>query len=116
DLTSKGFTKHIKLNSDITAEQLKAYGFTDYSEPTLYYCRSLGNDITFNFSVGKETLEITRIDVLDENFLQPYDYQQMLMSGSDNEFAQSVYHKVNSILSKMQDDGIITGFEEGMYI
>ena len=82
----------------------------------MYYCRNLGHAITFNLSVNKSALEITRIDVLDEDFGQLFDYQSILLRGSSGEFALKIYNKVNSILAKLQSDGIITGFEEGMYI
>ncbi|WP_142384715.1 hypothetical protein [Bacillus sp. M6-12] len=116
DLTPKGFNKHIKISGNQTAESLLKYGFTNHHEPTLYYCRSVGNDISFNLSVDKETLEITNIDILDEDFLQPYDYQAILMKNKEHSIAKGVYYKVNEVLKKLQDDGIIVGFEIGMYI
>lgn len=116
DIHEKGFNKNIKINQKQTVKSLMNYGFTNYSEPTLYYVENLGHDITFNLSVDKETLEITDLCVLDEIWLQHYDYQQYLMSDPNFRFAKKIYYKVNDTLNKLQDDGIITGFEEGMYV
>lgn len=116
ELTKKGFTNRIKIAEGQTAEKLLRYGFTNYHKPRLYFCRNLGHEITFNLAIDKSTLEITRIDVLDEDFGQPFDYQASLLRGNNGELAKEIYHKVNSILTKLQSDGIIVGFEEGMYV
>lgn len=116
DLTKKGFNKNIKINENQTAETLMKYGFTNHNEPTLYFCRVVGKDITFNLSVNKKTLEIENIDVLDERFLQPYDYQAILMKNKSQKHAKNIYYQVNDLLMKLLNDGIITGFEIGMYV
>ena len=90
ELTSKGFTNKIKINEGVTVNHLIQYGFTNNHKPSLYYSSMVGEDISFNLSVDKETLEITSIDVLDEDFGQPYDYQMFLMNGSDNTYASGL--------------------------
>lgn len=116
DLTKRGFNKNIKIETNQTVKSLLEYGFTNHNEPILYFCRNLGNDISFNLSIDKESLEIKNIDVLDEDFLQPYDYQAILLKDKNHKFAKNIYYKVNDILSKLQKDGIINGFNVGMYI
>jgi hypothetical protein len=116
DLTEKGFNKSIKIRENQTEFTLKEYGFTNHNEPTLYYHKNLGDDISFNLSVNKQTLHIEGIDVLDENFLQPYDYQEILTRDSKHKLASEIYHKVNKILTRLQDDLIIEGFQVGMYV
>jgi hypothetical protein len=116
DLTPKGFNKHIKIAENQTAESLMKYGFTNHHKPDLYFCRGVGKDISFNLSVDKKTLQIKNIDILDEDFLQPYDYQAMLLKNKNHPIAKSVYYKVNELLGKLQEDGIIIGFKIGMYI
>lgn len=78
--------------------------------------KMLIDDISFNLRVSKKTLKITDIDVLDENFMQPYDYQAMIMDNRNYTTARKVFDKVNEILSKFQDDGIIAGYQRGMYV
>lgn len=116
ELTSKGFTNRIQISNHQTKESLLTYGFTNHDKPTLYYMTMIDGNISFNLSVRIDTLEITKLDVLNEEWLQPYDYQSEILSGSYSGKAQNTYHKVNNILSKLQKDGIITGFEKGMYV
>lgn len=116
ELTPKGFTNRITIATSQSKESLLAYGFTNHSEPTLYYCKMIHKNISFNLSVSVDTLEITNIDVLDEDWLQPYDYQAQILSGNFTKAAEHTYNKVNNILETLQQDGIITGFEKGMYI
>lgn len=105
----------IKINPKQTVESLKAYGFTNYDKPTLYMCKGLELTITFNMSISIKTFKV-EIDVLDNDFCQPYDYQYFLSKNPNHEFARKIEKKVNAILAKLQADGIIEGYLEGMYI
>lgn len=116
ELTSKGFTNKIKINEGVTVDQLIQYGFTNNHKLSLYYSSMVGEGVSFNLSIDKETLEITSIDVLDEDFGQPYDYQMILMDGIDNSYAKGAFDRVNEIFDQMQASGIVTGFQCGMYI
>lgn len=116
ELTTKGFTNQIKIAEDQTKDSLLNYGFSNYHKPTLYYCKMVGSDVSLNISLDINTLEIKQIDVLDEDFGQPYDYQAIILKGKANESVIKIYHNVNNELAKLQHDGIITGFEKGMYI
>ena len=116
ELTRKGFTKRIKLTEGMTAERLLQYGFSNHHAPTLYFGRMVGPEISFNLVVDKKSLFIKNIDVLDEDFLQPYDYQAMLMRDQTHPLARQVFDEVDKVLSKLQDDGILNGYVRGMYI
>lgn len=116
ELTEKGFTNRIQLAKNQTKESLLDYGFTNHNKPTLYFVEMVDNNTSFNLTLDAKTLAITDIDVLNEDFLQPYDYQAEILSGRISGKAQNVYNKVNALLTKLQKDGIITGFEKGMYI
>lgn len=120
DLTKAGFNKSLKIAQGCSVEKLIGYGFTNYRESTLFYSEDLGGGISFNFAIDKATGEIIRVDVLDEDFCQPYDYQSIILEGrgtsSVKRLAKEIYFKVNGILSKMQNTGIIEGFEAGMYV
>lgn len=116
ELTQKGFTNRIRIAKGQTKESLASYGFTNQDPKTLYFCCMVHADISFNLTVDAETLQITAIDVLDEDFLQPYDYQSMILGGSQNKQAVEVFHNVNKVLQQLQNDGIIVGFVAGMYV
>ncbi|MCL1700767.1 hypothetical protein [Lysinibacillus sp. Bpr_S20] len=116
ELTSKGFTNRIKIKSNQTVESLMEYGFSNHHEPTLYFFSMLIDDISFGISVDKKSLVIKNIDVLDENFLQPYDYQRILMNDMNHKYARMVFDKVDVVLNKLQNDGLIEGYLRGMYI
>ncbi|MGM1044724.1 MAG: hypothetical protein ACQEXX_01120 [Bacillota bacterium] len=106
----------IKIAVGVTAKQLMDYGFTNNDKPNLYYVRQVGDMTTLNITVNKETLQGLKIDVLDESFLQPYDYQYLLVENPNNLFARNVSNKVEQVLKEMQDDGIIDGYTSGMYV
>ena len=116
ELTSKGFTNSIKISENQTKTTLLEYGFTNHNNPTLYYMEMVDYNTSFNLSVSASTLEIKNIDVLNEEWLQPYDYQAEILKGEYSGKTRNVYNKVNNILSKLQKDGIIIGYEKGMYI
>ena len=116
ELTEKGFTKRIRIAENQTKGTLLTYGFSNHNKPTLYYMGMIDRNTSFNLSVCENTLTITSIDVLNEEWLQPYDYQAEILKGNPSGKARNTYNKVNNILSKLQKDGIITGFEKGMYI
>lgn len=89
-----------------TKEELLKYGFSNCNKPTLYFCRDLGNEISFNLSITIKTMK-PKIDVLDENFLQPYDYFYFLSQNKNHNYAKDVYFKVQKIIKKLVDDNII---------
>lgn len=56
------------------------------------------------------------VDIIDEDFLQPFDYQKIICSGSSNRFAHEVHSKVQGEMMKLLSQGIITGYVAGDYI
>jgi hypothetical protein len=90
-------------------------GFTDHREGTWYLCVRVESDITLNISIPKDGSRL-RIDVLDEDFGQPYDYQRILKSNPKLEFANSVKARVENQLELLTKSGVITGFTKGMYV
>ena len=57
-----------------------------------------------------------RIDVLDENFLQPYDYQAMLERNTTNPIPHKVKEDVEYWMQHLTDKGVISGHNYGEYI
>lgn len=88
ELNSHGVNAKIKAHIFDDAK-MREFGFTDYAKDRWYFCRGinfkdvkkkkgLGNiDISFSVSIPKDGNDI-RIDILDEDFCQPYDYQYIL--------------------------------------
>lgn len=82
--------------------------------PHWYYCNRVYKDITFNFTIYSE--DDWRIDILDEWFCQPYDYQAMYESGKYSTVVLTVMENVNEIMDSFVHKGIISGWKVGDYI
>lgn len=118
-VNKNGVNQKIELHLK-SAEEMKAMGFyLSEDMSTWYFSRILTSDICFDISVNSEDASIFRIDVLDENFGQPYDYQAMISEPRYDEppkTAVDVYNKVEELMKKFSDAGFITGHVEGEYI
>lgn len=95
---------------------MRTLGFTDYGKDNWYYCRNLIEDISFSISIPKKNPDEFRIDVLDDNFCQPYDYQSILGRNKNHEFASIVMEKVEMQMQILSALGIISGHKKGDYI
>lgn len=96
-------------------KKMREIGFTDYSKDSWYYCIGLGSKISFNVSINKKTSEI-KIDVLDEYFLQPFDYQAQIQDGRNDDFINNINKQVQEQMKYLMDTGVITGYRMGDYI
>lgn len=96
-------------------KKMREIGFTDYSKDSWYYCRGLGSNISFNVSINKKTSKI-KIDVLDECFLQPFDYQAQIQDGRNDDFINNINKQVQEQMKYLMDAGVITGYRMGDYI
>lgn len=108
------------LNADIDANilpeaEMREIGFTDHSEGTWYFSRRVGTDISFNVSIPKDGSRL-RIDVLDEDFGQPYDYQRILKNNPDLPYALNVKGGVERYMQDLTDAGVLSGWSPGEYI
>lgn len=108
------------LNMDINASvlpetKMRELGFTDHSKNNWYHCFRVGEGITLNVTIPKDGSRL-RIDVLDEDFGQPYDYQRILERNPNLEFAQKIKAQVEFQLELFSKAGVITGFTRGMYL
>ena len=103
---------------------LRKFGFTDNRQGYWYYYknvyhdkdRSFSFDVSFNISFKKEDGKNLKIDVLDEAFCQPYDYQKMLKDDESFKPALQVHANVQEIMSKLSEAGIISGYTANDYI
>lgn len=115
ELNSNGVNNQIKYHI-LSDDAMRNIGFTDHNPKTWYFCRNIGDDISFNVSIPKNGVGDIRIDVLDEDFLQPYDYQAILDRDSDFPFALLVEQKVEEYMKHLQNEGVLSGHIRGEYI
>lgn len=112
------------MNSKIRAtvlpdERMREIGFTNFDEPRWYFCKSVGEkngEISFNVTIPKARPDLLQIDVLDDDFLQPYDFQHLLEVNPDFKFALEVWRNVERWMKTLADAGVISGHEYGEYI
>lgn len=96
EVNSHGVNAKIKAHI-LSDKEMREIGFTNHYEPSWYFCRPIkfpqtkryrGFDISFSVSIPN------RIDVLNEDFCQPYDYQYMLHKNPTFKPALIVYEQV----------------------
>lgn len=91
--------RSVKLKEDVTDKQFKEAGFTNYYEPTFYYCKGLSYEdnypISFDIEVDKKSRKIKSMGILDDNFLQPHFIDKHL------------FNQVKNHIDKLIDYGIL---------
>ena len=114
----------IKINL-LDEDLMRKARFTDFIDDKWYYCRDLeplAHGISFNLSVNKNDPSKWTIDVLDEAFCQPYDYQAMIQNeyehgfNSPGKFHWIVNSQVEYEMEHLTRLGIIEGWRKGDYI
>ena len=123
EVNSHGVNKLIKYNI-LSDEKMREIGFTDHSKKNWYFVKSIEFPkdkryrffyISFNVTIPKDCSDI-RIDVLNEDFLMPYDYQHMLYNNPNFEPALIVKEQVEKWMKYLQDNGVLSGHNYGDYI
>lgn len=126
ELNSHGVNAKIKAHI-FDDTRMREFGFTDYAKDRWYFCRGinfkdvkkkkgLSNiDISFSVTIPKDGSDI-RIDVLDEWFCQPYDYQYILEKDPGHKIANIVKEQVEYWMEKLQEEGVLEGHVRGEYI
>jgi hypothetical protein len=117
ELNKNGVNAKIKANI-LSDAQMRKIGFTDYCEDKWFFFKMLKgvDDISFSLTISKSDVADFRIDVLDENFCQPYDYQSMLERNPSFKYALKVKEQVEHWMKHLHDNGVISGHEYGEYI
>lgn len=114
ELNEHGNNAAIKVHIlDDATMKLNGFKFVK-SRGEWYFCQRVHVDITFNFTIYSE--DDWQIDILDEWFCQPYDYQAMYESGNYRPVVLTVMENVNEIMDSLKHKGIISGWEVGDYI
>ena len=114
-----------KIQAHILPEsEMRKIGFTDHVKDNWYFCRMLcfpkkklyrDFEISFSVTIPKNSDDI-RIDVLDEAFCQPYDYQRILYDHPNHETALIVQNEIEKWMDYLQKKGALSGHVRGEYI
>ena len=117
EVNQNGNNKKIVIHV-LDEEKMRKLGFTDHREGYWYICKDIKglSDITFNLSVCKNNPLDYRIDILDENFCQPYDYQAMLSKDKTCKPALTCMKEVEKYMDWLTKEGIVSGHLKGEYI
>lgn len=122
-LNSNGVNAAIKAHI-LSDEEMKEIGFTEYRKGYLYFCRKIrfpkerrykGFDISFSVTIPRDGSDIC-IDVLDEDFCQPYDYQEILHRDPKFKTALIVNEQVEEWMEYLQRHEVLSGHVRGEYI
>ena len=121
-IAANGLNEH-GVNAEISAtilddKKMRKAGFADNKEKWFFH-KNVGNpkyDISFSVEIPKQDSGKLRIDVLDEDFGQPYDYQRILRNNPICIPALRVWIDVEELMEQLKDAGIINGHVFGEYI
>jgi hypothetical protein len=110
-MNTRGNNANIKANLGVSDDTMRDYGFYQRNGQ-LIYMEDLGYDVSLNICVLCDSVFI---DVIDEEFLQLYDYQRMLRN-PENVVALEIHSRVQAIMKRLSDAGIIEGWVANEYI
>lgn len=123
DLNSKRINKNIRYNLLTDKEMIEA-GFIK-NKDNWYYCKRLKRDsfedrdasitmnITLPIPVDNDKLDIS---VLDEAFLQPYDFQTILNKNPKFGYALEIAKLFEEQMKFLNEKGILFGHKKGEYV
>lgn len=115
-LDKRGQNANIKFhipNEDIM--RLCGFNYT-YTYKEWIYSIGLSDTISLTITINSDCEGV--IDVLDDDFLQPYDFQGMILEKGDkvSSFVKNIQNTVYVIMSNLLQNGIISGWDVGDYI
>lgn len=96
-------------------DYMKTAGFSDHVEGKWIFLKEVAPEVSFILRVEKNCSK-WRIDIIDDDFGQPYDYQYILSVDTEHAFANSVKRNVESIMTYLCDIGIVSDYKVGDYI
>lgn len=109
------------LNAALTAsilpsrQDMRTLGFAERSGAVWGLCRPIGTGVTLDLSIPKDGGPF-RLDIIDDNSRQPYDYQEILRDYPDNQSALAVQKDVEHVLRFLSKVRIIHGFSAELQI
>ena len=113
-LDERGQNANIKFHV-LDKSTMELYGF-GYTYERWLFNVGLTDTISMNITISDDCEGL--IDILDDNFLQPYDFQSMIINDGDkvSSVAKTVQKKVYEIMEGLVYGGIISGWNVGDYI
>jgi hypothetical protein len=123
-LNENGVNANIKAHI-LPEDQMRKLGFTDFCNERWYFCKMIkfpnekryrNFEISFGVSITKDNPDDLRIDVLDNDFCQPFDYQYMLKRNDRHEISLIVREQVEEWMKYLQKEGVLKGHIYGEYI
>ncbi len=113
NVTKHGNNANIKIHVLSKDDMIRA-GFRKTNDGGWYKERYITEDITFNVRICPDG--DWWIDVLDEDFGQPYDYQAFLEYDPSFDFAKEIKLGVDKEMEKLIKCGILSGWSVGDYV
>lgn len=114
-IRENGQNANIKPYSNLTKKALEEYGFKNIESEKYTLHKMLTPDIMFYINIDFSK-NIVNIDVLDDFFLKPYDYQTLLSQPNVLKTAYIVHEKIQEIMKNLLDNKIIEGYNLNDYI
>ena len=113
-LNEHGQNDNIKFHV-LDKETMNSYGF-GYTYERWLFNVGLTDTISMNIAISDDGEGL--IDILDDDFLQPYDFQNMIIEMGNNapSIAKIIQKKVYEIMNNLIYSGIISGWNYGDYI
>ena len=113
-LDERGQNANIKFHI-LDKETMNSYGF-GYTYERWLFNVGITDTISMNITISDECEGL--IDILDDDFLQPYDFQGMILDKGDKapNLAKKVQNDVYMIMCNLSANGIISGWSIGDYI
>lgn len=110
--TNAGLKAHI-----LSDEKMRQLGFTDKDKDVWYFVLYWDDiDISFNIYIEKDDPDNPRVEVLDEQYLQFYDYQYILSCDPDFKVAKLVKERADNCMTYFIDNGVFSGWQVGDYL
>lgn len=111
---------NIKIRCHVLPDDdMRKFGFSDHRDGWWAYWRPIlrkFNNIQFMISINKTDPSDYKIDILDDNYGQPYDYQEMMLSMPDFQLPFEIDDGVELLMQELADAGIVSGHVKGEYI
>ena len=113
-LDERGQNANIKFHV-LDKETMNSYGF-GYTYERWLFNVGLTDTISMNIAISDDGEGL--IDILDDDFLQPYDFQSVIINNGNNAptIAKITQKKVYEIMEGLVYSGIISGWNVGDYI
>lgn len=100
----------------LSKEEMKKLRFSENEDKWSFF-KPLKGEIELFVHIYKDNpSERVDIQIIDDDFGQPYDYQRYLERNPTHIFALQIQELVEKEISKLQEAGVISGHTFGEYI